>query len=328
MVLFSNTIPDLEIQMSNEPVACVFTGEYMKFYKIAQKGNYFIINQRNTRGIYTVKGRGWNCGKTKVYFYYVEETNPIDPILTSELNKWIKTNELTTIKYKDIQHGSRLRVLDKIKSIGRPIEKIQQEESAKLENMDKEITEGVAKINTLEKQVKEERDIDISIAPIKKSYMLLEHLLNTKQINDIEHEKLSVKLENHELDFNALINELREAHVIRVYEPLDAKVESYINDLGAQNARELAGFVQDLRNNKKGLADMTAKPVTAFLSAGVILSAGIVALLAIVLLPQMLGGSHGGFNFNPMSMFGGGQGAKFLLGLIQHLPASFIDWLI
>lgn len=319
-------IPDLEIHMSNEPVACVFTGEYMKFYKIAQKGNYFIINQRNTRGIYTVKGRGWNCGKTKVYFYYVEETNPIDPVVTSELNKWIKTNELTTIKYKDIQHGARLRILKKIKDVSNPLEKVKAEESAKLENMEQQITEGVTKINAIEKQVKEERDIDISIAPIKKSYLLLEHLLETKQIDKVEHEKLAVKLENHELDFNTLINELREAHVIRVYQPLDSNVESYINDLGAQNARELAGFVQDLRNNKKGLADMTAKPVTAFLSAGVILAGGIVAILAIVLLPQVVGGSHG-VNFNPMTMFGGGQGAKFLLGLVKHLPASFIDWL-
>lgn len=327
-MLFSNIIPDMEIQMSNEPIALVFTGEYIKAYKIVQKGKYFIINQRATRGIYTVKGNGWNWGKTKVYFYHVEETNPIDPVLINELNKWIKTNELTTIKQKDIRHGSRLRILDKLNDKIVSLEKITKDETGKLENLDKEITDGATKIMQAEQEIKNERDINLVIAPIKKSYMLLEHLRESKQINDTEYETLAHKLENHELDFNSLINELRDTHVIRVYEPLDAKVESYINELGVQNARELAGFVQDLRNNKKGLADMTAKPVTSFLSAGVILAAGIVVILAIVLLPQVLGGSGShGINFNPMTMFGGGdKGAKFLLGALKYMPTMLIDW--
>jgi hypothetical protein len=328
--MFSTVIPDIEIHLSNEPIALIISGEYIKPYKIISKGNYFIVNERRTRGIYTIKGRGLNWGKTKVYFYHVEETNPIDPILTHELNHYIHTNELTKIKVKDVKHGSRLRVLGKLKDETNYIDRIKNDEANKLENLDTQITSASAKINKTETDIKENYNSDVSISPVKKSYMLLEHLRESKQIDEVEFESMTQKLENHELDFNTLINELREAHVIRVYEPLDVNVESYINDLGSQNARELAGFVQDLRNNKKGLADMTSKPVTSFISAGVILAAGIVALLAIVMLPQVLPGITGGggnktagFNLNPFTMFGGGNKVHLILGLTNHI-SNFI----
>lgn len=327
-MMISTVIPDIEIHMSNEPIALIFSGEYIKAYKIIQKGNYFIINERRTRGIYTVKGRGWNWGKTKVYFYYVEETNPIDPILTNELNKYIRSNDLTKIKLKDVRHGSRLRILGKLKDVTDHQSKIKADEDEKQNNLNAEIKEGVEKILKTEEEARTQYDKDISLSPTKKSYMLLEHLLESKQIDDVEHATLLHKLENHELDFNTLINELREAHVIRVYEPLDVNVESYINELGAQNARELAGFVQDLRNNKKGLADMTSKPVTAFISAGVILAIGIVALLAVVMIPQNLPamtGGKAGSGFNPLAMFQGPP--HFLFGMLKYMPAWFIDLL-
>jgi hypothetical protein len=317
-------VPDIEIHLSNEPIALIISGEYIKPYKIISKGNYFIVNEKRTRGIYTIKGRGLNWGKTKVYFYHVEETNPIDPILTHELNHYIHTNELTKIKVKDVKHGSRLRVLGKLQDVTNHIDRIQTDEAKKQNELDEEITKASIKINKTETDIKEQYNKDVSISPVKKSYMLLEHLRESKQIDDIEYESLAQKLENHELDFNTLINELREAHVIRVYEPLDVNVESYINDLGAQNARELAGFVQDLRNNKKGLADMTSKPVTSFISAGVILAIGIVALLAVVMIPQNLpaltGGKGGGVNLNPFTMFGGGDKPHLILGLISYIP--------
>lgn len=323
-MMLSTTIPDIEIHLSNDPIALVISAGYIKPYKITNKGNYFSINEKRTRGIYTIKGPGLMWGKTKVYFYHVEETNPIDPVLSSELNHYMKTNELTKITLADVKHGSRLRILSKIvdKENPNPLDKVQTEENVKLTNLDSKITEGVTKISKMEDDIKEKYEKDISIPPVKKSYMLLDHLLETKQIDDKEYYNFLHKIENHELDFNRLVNYLRDAHVIRVYEPLDVNVETYINELGAQNARELAGFVQDLRNNKKGLADMTSKPATSFLTGGVVLAIGIVALLAIVLIPQSLPnatGGHGGINLNPFTMFGGPP--KFLLSLLNHLPS-------
>ena len=328
MVFLSNTVPVLEIHMSNEPVAFVISGHNMKIYKIINKGNYFIINERRTRGIYTIKGTPLQMGKTQAYFYHVEETNPLDPIMASELNKYIRTNDLTKVTPKDIRHGARLRILQKIDSKVHPIQKLSDEEKNKLENLDKEITEGATHIKDTEDNIKKLYEKDVAISPIKKSFILLDHLRDTKQIDDVEYARLQQKLENYELNFETLIDALRENHVIRVYEPLDLNVEGWINELGAQNARELAGFVQDLRNNKKGLADMTSKPVQSFLSAGIILSIGIVALLAVVLLPQALPGLAGahGINFNPLSGFLGGNKGHFILGAVKYMSARFLAW--
>lgn len=317
--MFSMSIPDWEIHMSNEPIALIISAGYIKPHKIISKGNYFIINQKRTRGIYTIKGKYrlmW--GRTPVYFYAVDETNPIDPKLTNELNNFMKTNHLNELKIQDINHGSRLRILQEIKDKINPLESMDKEETVKLDEMDKNLNDGIKNIQEHEDKVRAQYDKDISLAPVKKSYMLVEHLLRTKQIDEKEYALLLHKIENHELNFTTLINELRDLHVIRVYEPLDINVEAYIGDLGAVNARELAGFVQDLRNNKKGLESMTSKPVQSFLTGGVILAIGIVALLAVVLIPQSLPGltGGGGINLNPFTMFGG----KFIDILVTKLP--------
>lgn len=326
MLLLSNTVPQIEIQMSNEPVAFVISGNQIKTYKIINKGNYFIINERRTRGIYTIKGTPLQMGKTSIYFYHVEETNPIDPLMASELNKWVKTNQLTTVTPKDIKQGARLRILSKIDSKVHPIQKLKSEEKNKLENIEKEMNEASTRIQSTEESIRENYDKNIQLSPIRKSFILLDHLLETKQIDDKEYARLQQKLENYEINFDTLIEALHENHVLRVYEPLDLNVERWVNDLGAQNARELAGFVQDLRNNKKGLADMTSKPVQSFLSAGIILSIGIVALLAVVLIPQALPGITGGHgvNLNPFSSFLGG-GGHFIFGLLKDNMAKVIS---
>lgn len=309
------SIPDWEIHMSNEPIALIISAGYIKPHKIISKGNYFIVNQKRTRGIYTIKSKNrlmW--GRTPVYFYAVDETNPIDLKLTNELNNYMKTNRLTELKLKDVYHGSRLRILGDIHDKAVVHEQIADEESNRMDLMNEGIKSGAKIISDTENQIKQDYDKDISLSPTKKSYMLVEHLLETKQIDEKQYGVLMHKIENHELTFNSLINELREFHVIRVFEPLDVNVESYIGDLGAQNARELAGFVQDLRNNKKGLENMTSKPVQSFLTGGVILAIGITALLAVVLIPQALPGlgGPGGINLNPFSMF-----APKLLGFLN-----------
>src|SRR3989304_4310259 len=111
--MLSMSIPEMEIHMSNEPVALIVTSEgYIKPFKIIGRGRYFIVNTRRFKGIYTINNKyRLTWGKTPIYMYAAQETNNIDPIIIDELNKYKKKNKLAQIKRKDIRHGARLRIL-------------------------------------------------------------------------------------------------------------------------------------------------------------------------------------------------------------------------
>ena len=102
--------------------------------------------------------------------------------------------------------------------------------------------------------------------------------------------------------------------------------EDFIQDLGSCNAPDLAGHVQDLRTNKKGLKDMTASPVKSFIPASVLFVIILGVLIGIPIIVSQLpliesflsknrgdSGGEGVFTM-PWDMFG------FIFDLVNHIP--------
>jgi hypothetical protein len=143
-------------------------------------------------------------------------------------------------------------------------------------------------------------------------------------IDDNEYADFTNKMTAGQLSFEMLVYELRERNIVTVSEPLDVNVEDFIQDLGAQNAPDLAGFVQDLRVSKKGLKDMTAMPVKSFMSAGIVFALLIGVPIALIVIAgnwsaiEKMVGSGGGIKLTmPWDLAKGGFvfGLRTLLGI-------------
>lgn len=309
------------------PVALFFTTTGKIFmYPIKTKGRYFVKNNSNIKGIYAINHKyRYTWGKTPCYLFAAQETNQIDPIIINELNQYLKKNQLTELRRKDVKHGSHLRLLLKQKkTVGESIRKIKDSEvdnDMKLkQNVDK-ITDA---IETRITDLKEKHQKDLEIPDSQRSYILLEHLRKIGEIDDIELADYTNRAESNMLTFEGLVDELKEKHIVTISEPLNQNVEDFIQDLGAANAQDLAGFVQDLVINKKGLKDLTPVPLKSIWGPGMLLALIIGGMIGVVLLAQNFGsitsavgsggGAPGGIKM-PWQMFGG-----FAFWMQSHVP--------
>ncbi len=329
--LFSTSVPAVEIHLSNDPIAMVFlsTGE-IRFYKIKKRRKYFtIIDKKGLKGIYTINNKyRHNIAKTPVYVYASQETNPIDPVIINELNNFKRTNKLTEIKRKDVVHASRFRNLLTQKKATDAMDKIKEENAEKDKVLQEEINGVDKSIKSRIETLKDQHKKDVNVSSNQKSFILLEHLKEKKLIDDLQYTEFANKVDGNQINYDELIEQLRSLNVVTISTPLDENVEDFIQDLGSQNASELAGFVDDLRLNRKGLKDMTASPVKSFIPASVLFVIIIGFLIGIPIIVSQLplidnflqgkqGGGVAGNPFGDLLNFGGG----FIFDLVNHIPA-------
>lgn len=308
--LFSFSIPDMEIHNSKDPIALMFTPSGQIFpYKIKAKDRYFVINEKKIKGIFTLNNKyRFSWGRTPVYCYMIPETNPVDPILINELNQYKKKNKLTTLTTQDIKHGSRLRILRKQSNPTRAMNQLKEETMNSGKEMSTEITNVTDAIDKKLDNLKTMHQKEVDVSGDQKAFVLLEHLKQGQKIDELQYTDLSDKISTNMISFENLVDDLRNMNIVSVSEPLDENVEGFVKDLGGQDARSLASFVEDLRSNKKGLKDMTSTPVRSWMPAGYILAGiiGIAIMIPILVMygPQIgnLTGGDGGFALPGVNM--------------------------
>lgn len=309
--LFSFSIPDMDIHNSKEPIALMFTPSGQIFpYKVKAKDRYFVINEKKIKGIFTLNNKyRFSWGRTPVYCYGVPETNPIDPILINELNLYKKKNKLTQITTQDIRHGSRLRVLLKQRNPVQAMNALKDEAQTRGAELTEEIEKVTNAIDTRITDLKEKHAKEIDVSGDQKAFVLLEHLKQKEKIDDLQYANLSNKIRSNTISFESLVDDLKDSNIVSVSEPLDENIEDFVQDLGAQNARDLAGFVQDLIQSKRGLKDMTGTPVKSWMPAQYILYViiGIAIMIPILVMygPQlqdMASNPEGGFSLPGINM--------------------------
>lgn len=321
--MFSLAIPEMEIHMSGEPIGIFISPQgQLTPFKIKTKGSrYFVKNNGKVKGLFTVNNKyRYSWGKTSVYFFAQQETNQIDPVLVEKLNNWKKRNGLTEIKNKDVKHGRKLRTLLKQKDATDQINNLKKEETAKsdeIKNLVDEVDKGI------KEDIKQLRDLhgkDVNPTNTEKGLILINHLKELGKFDDVEYAKYMDKVEKGTYTFDMLLDEMREKYDVQVSEPLDLNVEDFIQDLGAANASDLAGFMQDQIQGRKGLKDLTPVPVKSFMTGGIIIAllVGGAVLLAVGA-PYITGesaiptGGEGGLKM-PWDLLGG-----FLFSLKSHL---------
>jgi hypothetical protein len=330
--LFSTTIPEFEIHMANEPIA-LFLGSTGQIIckKIKTKGRYFTVNDKRLRGIYTVNNKyAYRWGKTPIYFYAVQETNVIDPIIVDQLNQFKKKNKLTEIRRKDIKQASRFRSLLSQMKYSDAMTSLKNKTALKDEQLQAGIELVQNQIEERIKTLKDKHNKDVELTDSQKTYVLLEHLRESQQIDETQYSDFMNKVSGNIMSYDNLIDELKDLNVVTISEPLDENVEDFIQDLGSCNAPDLAGHVQDLRTNKKGLKDMTASPVKSFIPASVLFVIILGVLIGIPIIVSQLPliesflskdrpDGAGGLTM-PWDLFGGG----FIFDLVNHIPNFFL----
>jgi len=281
-------IPLVEIYLKKGAVAWIMTqSKEVIPYTIKPRGKYFVIYSNKIKGIFKIDpNHMWFMGKTPCYFYNIGNMNPIDPILLNELNHFCDKNKLTKIKRKDVRTSRSLRLWSK-----KHKDEKQTIEKASLE-LQSEMNEGIIEAqNDLDNQLNElnkESDNETTLTPKQTSIYILEYLEKKELLPKKEKDAFLFRVENELISFEELIEELQDNNVISISEPMDMTVERMLEDFGAQDPQNLAGHVDDLRLEKKGLKSLTSTPVKAFLPAAVIMAIGLVIVMAIAIIPGQL----------------------------------------
>lgn len=256
-------------------------------------GKYFVIYTKKLKGIFELKGAPNFIGKTPIYQYDMRNTLPFDPILVNELNHYLTRNQLTKLKQKDKKHGSLLRTfMNKSKRETKDEQLIEGQKElgaiTKLngKEMDEYIGEAINIMQGQVEQISKEAQQQIVLTPTQKSKFILKHLREQGVLDEVEHGTFIYKVENDMLNFEQLVDELKTMNIVQIAYPMNTSVEAILDDFGAQNPTELAGFIDDLRDSKKGLGTLTATPIKAFIPGSLVLSIGIIVIMAVVVIGQ------------------------------------------
>jgi len=292
--MFSYSIPVYEIHLQNEPVAMIYLpGRKIQFYKMKPIGKYFVIKTKKVTGVFELKGTPNYIGKTPIFQFDMRNSIPFDPIVVDELNKYLTRNQLTKLKQKDKKHGSLLRTFINKSQKETPDEKLmeaQQELGAitklKGHDMDAYIGEALNQMQKQVEQVSEQAQQPVQLTEPQKGKFIIKYLKEQGILDEVEHGTFIYKVENDLLNFEQLIDELKTMHIVQVAYPMSTSVEGILDDFGAQNPAELAGFIDDVRDSKKGLGTLTATPIKSFIPGSLVLSIGIIVIMGVVVIGQ------------------------------------------
>ena len=266
-MLISYSVPDIEIRRSKSPIALAISAGYIKPHTITARGNYFVINDKKVRGIYAITNKyKYTWSNTPCYWYCIQESNPIDPVMVDNINKFMEANSLITLQLGDIKHGVRLRQLSLQHDRLSALQQLQSEEKVIEEKLEEGLKVGEENIEKAVADLQEQYDKNANMDSKRKSSILLDSLLEKGNIDQREFAVYQQSIDKDELMFDTLIVALRESHTVRIIEPLDEVTERFIYDLSKQNADEWAGHTQDLRNTKRGLGEMVSRQTKPMLS--------------------------------------------------------------
>lgn len=287
-MLLSYSIPYMEIKRSKSPVALVISAGYIKPHSMLARGNYFVVNVKRVRGIYNINNKQrFMLENVPIYWYAVQESNPIDPIMINKINNFMKQNSIVTLEIKDIRHGSRLRILNKRMEHQEAQEFLTNSEETDKNKMFNGLKTALPKLQEAQDRLSAVYQKPVPLSSYRKSNIVLKHLNEEEIITEEEYKSYLQKIDTEVLNFDTLIDDLKISHQVNITYMLDEETEKFIHMLGKQNAQQMAGVSQDLRATKRGLKEMLSKPINSTLSWYLMIPASLVVGLAPKMFPNI-----------------------------------------
>lgn len=290
--MLSFSFPNMEIHNSKDPIAfIVYPSRKMKAFKLKPlSGKYFYIREGKAyKGIFELDPtKAYHFGKTPCYVFDSRNCLPMDAILVNELNNFSKTNNLTKIKRKDVDHAGRLReILGRVELIDNAMRILKEQ-----------LTKRNETINKVVEEIGQPQDIEQEeLGTILTNYLVSNDLITVEEKGELEHNLTIGKI-----DYNQLIGYLKDRDTIRVNGPIDLNTQTFLEDFGGYNPEQLANFTEYLTNIDKGLKSLTSVPVKSWMPASIIMAllvGGSIAFMVILNSSGDIGGMFSGMMPNP-----------------------------
>lgn len=157
-----------------------------------------------------------------------------------------------------------------------------------------------------------------------KAAPVLRGLLGNGTITQQQYDMLSAPVKP-EMTQSILLEKLVDLDIIQPYDALDESVKDFISELGSLTASDIVGFINDLREDKKGLTNMTPIPQKSFPIPGNVLFLGLIgaAMAIVIIAPNWESISKGLHIGTPAANGAGGLGGLFG-SLIPHAGGHLI----
>jgi hypothetical protein len=290
--MLSFSFPVMEIHNSKDPIALmVYPSRKIKAFKLRPlSGKYFYIREGKAyKGIFELDPtKAYHFGKTPCYVFDSRNCLPMDAILVNELNNFSKTNNLTKIKRKDVDHAGRLREIASKVDLLDTAKRILNEQLLKRKETINKVVEEIGQPQDVEQE---------ELGTILTNYLVSNDLITIEEKGELEH-SLSIG----KIDYNQLIGILKDRDTVRITAPIDLNTQTFLEDFGGYNPEQLANFTEYLTHIDKGLKSLTSVPVKSWMPASIIMAlliGGSIAFMVILNSAGDLGGMLGGLVPNP-----------------------------
>lgn len=299
--LASLYIPTYQITTSKVPVAFIFApGKQLLVRKLPPHSKYFVDPDW---GLFEIKPEHVQfMNKTPCYFFSTKNQNPFSPELMAELYNWAEKNKIQTLTRKHIWQGIRLRTYGK-KAIEEQNKKDLEAMTVSIKGLQKEITqhnENVNKTKTEEGTAGLEGDTgELSeITEIQTNYLIVKQLAIESYITGEDALILEERIRNKTMDFENLIDYLKETRLMHISEALPDGLELVAERFHTYEPKDAIHIMTSLSKLNKGFKGLrTTKPKNWFPATYILF-----AMVGIMMLLQFLGGGidlsgiTGGFN--------------------------------
>lgn len=295
-------IPTYQITTSKVPVAIIFApGKQLLVRKLPTNSKYFVDPDW---GLFEIKPQYVHfMNRTPVYFFDTRNQNPFSPELMAELYNWAERNHITKLTRKDIWQGIKLRTYNK--------ERLEQKNKEDLEKMtvlintvQQNVTkhnEGVAKMINDENSAGLEGDTGdlASITEIQTNYLIIKQLATESYITGEDAVFLEEKIKNNTMNFENLIDYLKENRLIDISEPLPDGLDLVAERYHTYEPKDAINIMISLSKLNKGFKGLrTVKPKNWFPATYILFGmVGIMMLLQFASGGIDISGITGALNF-------------------------------
>lgn len=300
--LASIYVPTYQITTSKVPVAIIFApGKQLLVRKLPARSKYFVDPDW---GLFEIKPEYVHfMNKTPVYFFDTRNQNPFSPELLAELSRWADRNQITTLTRKHIFQGIRLRRQNK-ESVA-----VQNEsEIKKMTIIIKDLQTEIAQHN--ENVIKTKEDEDEAnlegntgelapISEIQTNYLIIKRLATESYITYEDAVILEEKIQNGTMNFESLIDYLKETRLMDVSEALPNGLDLVAANFHTYEPKDAINIIKMLSKLNKGFQGMrVTKPKNWFPATYILFGmVGIMMLLQFAQGGIDVSGIFGGLGF-------------------------------
>jgi len=253
-------VPNLDIAISNKPVAFLITGhntlKIIKLTKITE--GFFIDKEFGVFMIDSTNSRPLIYGKQMIHFYDVRSAKPLDMLIMKELDNFVKDNGLAKITHQSVRQGEKLRQLGK-KHQGNEqaaFNELKAEEDKLQDDIIKELDFINSKIDSDNQILLEEKKQPLEITPDEYAGFIIERLTGKGLITREEAAKIKANLTTGMITLDDFANQLENIHKIEINRPISTNAQNFLEYYRTYQPTGVLTYIIETKGLGKDIKDL------------------------------------------------------------------------